>query len=228
MAPNRSDQQREENPRQGTSTTLGKTSERSETGTERSDRQRSIDTAREEGRSTGVAGRPMTSPVYGRSTQTSPFMLMRRMADDMDRLFENFGFGRLGLAPSFGTGLNRDLWTGSSALDQPIWSPEVDTFRRGDNLVVRADLPGLNKDDVKVEIDNGVLTISGERRDEREERRDDFYVSERSYGQFYRAIPLPEGLTSDQVDATFKDGVLEVTLPVPKQPERKAKQIQIR
>jgi HSP20 family protein len=157
-------------------------------------------------------------------------MLMRRMAEDMDRLFENFGFGRtgLGLAPSFGTALDRDLWSGSPALGQALWSPQVDTFRKGDKLVVRADLPGLNKDEVKVEVDEGVLTISGERREEQEETREDFYRSERSYGEFYRAIPLPEGVTGDQVDATFKDGVLEVTLPAPKQPERRAKQIQIR
>ncbi|MDQ3948986.1 MAG: Hsp20/alpha crystallin family protein, partial [Gemmatimonadota bacterium] len=154
---------------------------------------------------------------------------MRRMAEDMDRLFENFGFGRsgFGLAPSFATGLDRELWSGSSALEQAVWSPQVETFRRGDKLVVRADLPGLKKEDVKVEVADGMLTISGERREEHEESRDDFYRSERGYGQFYRAIPLPEGVTEEQCEATFKDGVLEVTLPAPKQPERKTRQIQI-
>jgi len=113
-------------------------------------------------------------------------------------------------------------------LDQSAWVPQIEAFRRGDKLVVRADLPGLKKDDVKVEVDDGILAISGERSEEREENRDDFYRSERNYGQFYRAIPLPEGVTGDQCEATFKDGVLEVTLPAPKQPERKARQIPIR
>lgn len=229
MAADKGYQQRDENPHQGPSATLGKASDKQEAGKERSDRQRPVETGREGG-STGVARSGLASPVYGGSAATAPFTLMRRMADDMDRLFENFGFGRtgLGFGPSFGSGLERDLWSGSSVLDQPAWSPQVETFRRGDKLVVRADLPGLNKDDVKVEVDDGVLTISGERREEREENRGDFYRSERSYGQFYRAVPLPEGVSSEQCEAKFKDGVLEVTLPAPKQLERKAKQIQIR
>jgi HSP20 family protein len=132
--------------------------------------------------------------------------MMRRMAEDMDRLFGNFGFG----------------------LQPAAWAPQVETFRRGDQLVVRADLPGMKKDDVNVEVEDGVLTISGERCDEHEEKRDDSYRSERTYGQFYRAIPLPEGVNGDQCDASFKDGVLEVTLPVPKETDRKAKKIQVR
>ena len=95
-------------------------------------------------------------------------------------------------------------------------------------LVVRADLPGVNKDDVHVEVENGVLTISGERRNERNEERDGFYRSERSYGQFFRAIPLPDGVRADQCEAKFNEGVLEISLPIPKQEEHKAKRIQIR
>jgi len=152
------------------------------------------------------------------------------MADDMDRLFENFGLGRMGfgLGPTLGGEIDRDLWRGASVLDQPIWAPQVETFRRGDKLVVRADLPGLSKDDVKVEVEDGVLAISGERREEHEENRDDSYRSERTYGQFYRAIPLPDGVNDSQCDATFKDGVLEVTVGVPKQQERKAKNIPVK
>jgi HSP20 family protein len=155
---------------------------------------------------------------------------MRRMAEDMDRIFQDFGFGSSGLelAPAFGAGLDRELWREASALDQTAWSPQIEMLRRGDKLVVRADLPGLKPEDVNVEIENNVLAISGERSEEREENRDDFYRSERSYGQFYRAVPLPEGVTGEQCEATFKDGVLEVTLPAPKQPERKARQIPIR
>jgi HSP20 family protein len=155
---------------------------------------------------------------------------MRRMAEDMDRIFQDFGLGPvgLGIAPALGGGLDRELWREAAALDQAVWAPQVEMFRRGDRIVVRADLPGLRKDDVRVEVDDGVLTISGERSEEHEEDRGDFYRSERSYGQFYRAIPLPEGVTADQAEATFKDGVLEVTIPAPKQSERKARQVQIR
>jgi HSP20 family protein len=121
------------------------------------------------------------------------------MADDMDRLLENFGLGR-----AFGLGAPAGLWRGVSAEDQSAWLPEVETFRRGDKLVVRADLPGLTKDDVKAEIDNGMLTISGHRSSEREENSDEFYRSERSYGSFYRTIPLPEGIESDNCEATSR------------------------
>ena len=156
--------------------------------------------------------------------------MMRRMAEDMDRMFGNFGFGRagLGLSPFFDTDIDRDLWRRGSNPQQSSWAPQVETFRRGDQLVVRADLPGMKKEDVNVEVDDGVLTISGERCDEHEENGDDSYRSERTYGQFYRAIPLPEGVSDEQCDASFKDGVLEVTLPMPKEPERKAKKIQVR
>jgi HSP20 family protein len=143
------------------------------------------------------------------------------MTEDMDRLFEDFALGR-GLRTGH---LERDPWSGSS--EQAAWMPQVETFRRGDKMVVRADLPGLKREDVNVEVDDGVLTISGERSDEREEKNDEFYRSERSYGQFCRTIPLPQGVTSEQAEATFKDGVLEVAFPSPKQQERKSK-IQIR
>jgi HSP20 family protein len=194
-----------------------------------SDRERSIEKGREESR--GVARRGQSSEVYGpgAGTMTSPFMLMRRMAEDMDRLFENFGFAPMGLTPSFGSRLGRDLWNDNwNTTSTKMWSPQIETFRRGDKLVLRADLPGLKKEDVKVEIENGMLTISGERNEEHEENRDDFYRSERSYGRFYRALPLPDGVGDDQCEASFRDGVLEVSLPAPKQAERKAKQIQIR
>jgi HSP20 family protein len=196
----------------------------------RTDQERALQTGRESASSTGLSRRPQTAPVYGPGRgEVSPFGLMRRISEDMDRLFQNFGFGRtgLGLLPTFGSD-DRDLWRGGSAFDQAAWTPQVETFRRGDKLVFRADLPGLKKEDVKVEIDDGVLAISGERREEREEDRDDYYRSERTYGQFYRAIPLPEGVSDDRCEASFKDGVLEVSLPAPKEEKRTAKQIQVK
>jgi HSP20 family protein len=199
------------------------------------DRERSIATGREEsGRGssgTNMARQGGTSPAS--STAGHPFMLMQRMAQDMDRLFEQLGFGRSGfsLTPSLGARLDEDLWSSRPAVvgtQQTLWSPQVELFQRGDKLVVRADLPGVKKEDLHVEVRNDVLTLSGERHDEQEEKGEGYYHSERSYGRYYREIPLPEGVDADQIHATFTDGVLEVTLPAPKQAERQAKRIEIR
>lgn len=223
---------KQENAQQGSQTTGGTRTEPSRPSDDRGERERSVATTRE-----SPAGRSSQSTAVGRGTTrgpirtfgSDPFLLMRRMSEDMDRLFENFGFGRagLGLTP-FGGSIERSPWSASSALTGQDWSPQVETFRKGDKLVVRADLPGLSKDNVNVEVEDGVLTIDGERSEQNEEDRDDYYRSERSYGRFYRAIPLPDGVNADACEANFKDGVLEVTFPLPKQEERKAKRISIR
>lgn len=172
-----------------------------------SDRERSIQTNREGG---GMVRRGLHAPILGSryAWPASPFHFMRRMAEDMDRLFG------IGLAPI--------------GADRATWSPQVEILRRGDSIVVRADLPGLDKKDVKVEVDDGMLTISGERCEESEEDGTDFYRSERSYGKFFRAVPLPEGADADHTEATFKDGVLEITLSAPKKPENKTREVTIR
>lgn len=154
---------------------------------------------------TGLARRDQFTPsLFG----TSPVSIMRRFRDEMDRLFESFGFGR-SLMPSFG----RDLFSGS--FGEGVWSPQVEMFEQGGKLVVRADLPGLKKDEVNVEVTDDAITISGERRSESEEKGEGFYHSERSYGSFFRRIPLPEGVNTEEADATFNNGVLEVKLPAP-------------
>jgi HSP20 family protein len=94
-------------------------------------------------------------------------------------------------------------------------------------LAIRADLPGLSKDDVRVEIENGMLTISAEREDQHTEDRDNYYRTERSYGRFFRAVALPDGADADKCDATFKNGVLEVTIPAPSGKMKKSKQVPI-
>jgi HSP20 family protein len=137
---------------------------------------------------------------------TSPFELMRRFTDEMDRAFENWG-------------LSRGSWAGGG--QTALWSPAVEVFERDNNLVVRAELPGLNKDDVKVEMTDAGLVIQGERKREHEEKGEGFYRSERSYGQFYRLIPLPEGADAEQAKAQFENGVLEVAVPVPESQRRR-------
>ena len=200
-------------------------------GVQGTDRERTIRSAPDVGsqRTMGSGRSSSIAPVYGSSAAASPFGLMRRMAEDMDRIFEDFGFAgpSFAMSPLLSPALQRSAGGMTSPQAHP-WTPALETFRRGDTLVVRADLPGLRKEDVEVEIDDGVLTISGERTEEKVENRDDYYRTERRYGRFHRALALPEGVTGESCDATFKDGVLEVTLPMPKKSERKARQIAIK
>ena len=154
----------------------------------------------------------------------SPFTLMRRVAEDMDRMFESFGFGRGRFAPRFWPEIP-DRFAES---ELAVWAPEIEVFEREGQFVVRADLPGLKKDDVRVEVTDNALILEGERRKEQEERREGFYRTERSYGRFSRAIPLPEGVDTEDVKADFKNGVLEVRLPAPKRPEQRRRQIEVR
>lgn len=199
----------------------------------RTDRERGVETSREVGRpqrgltTSRQRGGAMTP--YG-AQALSPFTMMRRMMDDMDRMFENVGIGRgLGLSPwrAFD---ELDELTQLPALAQAtnLWTPPLEVFERGNDLVVRADLPGLSRDDVNVEVDNGVLTISGERRAEQEESRGGVYRSERSYGAFSRSVALPEGVNEEQVKATFKDGVLDVTIPKPSEQQRRGRRIDVK
>ncbi len=154
---------------------------------------------------TGIARRESGSPI----STINPFSFMRRFSEDMDRLFGDFGLGR-GLASGFGREFGR-----LTDLEGSMWSPQVEAFERDGKLVVRADLPGLTKDDINVDITDDAIKIRGERRQEKEEKEEGYYRSERSYGSFYREIPLPSGVRGEGANATFRDGVLEITLPAP-------------
>ena len=123
----------------------------------------------------------------------------------------------------FGTFLNEPFslfresrpWLGTRRRTPGLWSPQIETFQRGDQYVVRADLPGMKKDNVHIDLTDDSLTIEGERREEREEDREGFYRSERTYGSFCRVVPLPEGAIPESAKATFNNGVLEVTIQAP-------------
>lgn len=95
------------------------------------------------------------------------------------------------------------------------WYPEIDIFDDENCLVAKVDLPGMKKDEVKVEVVDGQLTIAGERRTASDDKKHSFYRCERASGSFYRAIPLPAGIATDDVTATFADGVLTVRVPLP-------------
>jgi HSP20 family protein len=150
-----------------------------------------------------------------------------RLTDEIDRFFDDFGFGRGWLASRFGRHSLMPRWWMGSRSDLDMWAPEVEVFQRDNNLVVRADLPGMTKDDVKIDITDEALTLQGERKREHEEEREGYYRSERSYGSFYRVLPLPQGAITNQAKATFRDGVLEITMPAPPQEVTQGRRIEI-
>jgi HSP20 family protein len=140
----------------------------------------------------------------------SPLGLMRRFADEMDRAFSN-----LGATP-----------TGTSWGREPAWAPAVEIRETDNNLVVSAELPGLTEKDVKVEATPEGLVIEGERKREYTGEEGGLHRSERAYGRFWRLIPLPEGAEVESAKASFENGILEVTIPVPES-QQKRRQIPI-
>jgi len=154
---------------------------------------------------TGIARREQSANLR----TISPFSLMRRFSDEMDQLFGDFGFGG-----SLASGLGRELGR-LADLEGSMWLPQVEAFERDGQLIIRADLPGLTKDDINVDITDDAIKIRGERRQEKEENEAGYYRSERSYGSFYREIPLPAGVNGEEAKASFRNGVLEITMPAP-------------
>jgi HSP20 family protein len=144
-----------------------------------------------------------------------PFALLRQLTSDFDRMFGESW-------PTFQWPVLR-----TRPAEEQSWFPEIDVFEKDNRLVTKIDLPGMKKEDVKVEVTDGNLTISGERKTEAEEKKENFYRCEREYGSFYRAVPLPPGVKLEDVKATFADGVLEVSVPLPAQPEAKVRKVDI-
>lgn len=157
-------------------------------------------------------GNQMTRPSPSSWSGGSPFSQIRRLNEEMDRWFGG-GFGNFQSVNFSGP--------------EGAWAPSVEVFQRADELVVRAELPGLDKNDVDVEVSDDALTIRGERKQEHEEEREGFYRSERIYGSFYRVIPLPEGAIADSAKASFKNGVLEVNVQVPPAEVRRGRKLEI-
>jgi|SRR5919201_1028404 HSP20 family protein len=105
------------------------------------------------------------------------------------------------------------------------WAPAMDLVEADDHFVLKADLPGLSEDDVAIEVQDGTLTVSGERKAENEKREKGWYRLERSFGRFSRSLTLPEGVDADKIEASFDKGVLEIRIPKPE--ERKPRRITI-
>lgn len=161
-----------------------------------------------------------------RDYSSGPFGLMRQMQDEVDRWFERAGIGRGWTSPSAWASAPAE-WTSRVAEQAGDWMPAVDAFQRGNEFVVRLDVPGMTRADLNVEVGEDSLTISGERKQEQTNEREGMFWSERSYGSFCRVVPLPPGAISDSAKANFNNGVLEVVMQAPSPETRRGRKIDI-
>lgn len=152
-------------------------------------------------------------------TSGNPMSMLERFADEIDSVFGDFGLGRSWL---------RRGWMGRPLTSAQMWSPAIEVHQQNNEFVVRAELPGINKGDINVDVSDDDITISGERRQEQESERGGVYRSERRYGSFSRTIPLPEGAIADQAKATFKAGVLEIRMPAPPEQVARGRRLEIK
>ena len=130
----------------------------------------------------------------GTLTRWDPFAELGELRSRFDRMFEDWLDGR-----------------------ERAWTPAIDVVREDGHLVVRADLPGIKPEEVKIEVEDDILTISGEH-EERSEKKDKGYVRrERRYGSFSRSMALPAGVDAKKIEASTRDGVVEVTIPLPEE-----------
>lgn len=140
----------------------------------------------------------------------SPFRQWSRLHDEIDRLFEEpLGAWSVTTAPLF-----------------EGWSPAVDVYEDKDNVRVKAELPGMKKEDIEVSVADNMLHIAGERKEETEHKETGSYHSERYFGRFQRSLPLPEPVQGDKIHAEYRDGILTITCP--KTEEAKRKQIEVK
>lgn len=143
----------------------------------------------------------------------SPFETMEKWFEELwRRPFSLFG-------PS--------LWPEMRLAEREMISPSVDIYEEGNDIVLKADIPGIKKDDLSISLTDNILTISGEKRKEEKVERDTYYRYERSYGSFSRRFELPEGIDSDKVRAHYGDGVLEVRIAKTEEAKKHSKKITV-
>lgn len=147
------------------------------------------------------------------SRATDPFEVMR---DEMNRLFDRFDRGWPGLQQLFARGGEDTMRVGLDVRDE------------GKSIVIEAELPGVDEKDVKVTFSNGILSVSGEKKQEREEKKDNYYLSERSFGSFSRAIRLPDTVDDAKIEAHFEKGVLKITAAKKPEAVKAERQIEIK
>ena len=135
-------------------------------------------------------------------TRWEPFAELGELRAHFDRMRGELGDGREG-----------------------AWIPAIDVVREDDHLVLRADLPGIKPEEVNIEVEDDILTVSGEHRESNEEKDKNYVRRERRYGSFHRSMALPTGVDPKKIKAKTHDGVVEVTIPLPKEPEKKKVEI---
>jgi HSP20 family protein len=133
----------------------------------------------------------------GTLTRWYPFAELGELRSHFDRMFDEFSYGR-----------------------ERVWTPAIDVVRDNGNLVVRADIPGIKPEEVKIEVEDDILTVSGEHEEHKEEKDKNYVRRERRYGSFSRSMALPPGVEAKSIVAKTHDGVVEVTIPLPKKAEK--------
>src|SRR5437773_10756877 len=139
-----------------------------------------------------------------------PFRDLRTLQEEVNRLFSN------NLAPSFG----------DEGIGRGAWNPNVDIYENKDQIVLEAELPGMNREDFDLTIENNVITLRGARRFEKKDDADNYHRVERAYGSFTRSFTLPQTVTPEGASADYRNGVLRVTIP--KREETKARRIEVK
>lgn len=155
---------------------------------------------------TRTTGREVRPPVFGFE---EPFLRSNF-----------FGINPIGLVRQFTEDIERAFGPRDQIAGRVAWMPAIEMKEVNGNLLVNAELPGMKKEDVKVTIANDLLCLEGERKEVKEDKSNDTFRSERTYGRFYRAIPLPKGSKAELAAAKFTDGMLEVSIPIPKAAEK--------
>ena len=159
-----------------------------------------------------------TAPVKKSNGKLQPFGFFDELEDEMQRFFR----WPFVVAPSFSRPVQ------AYARTSMAYAPRTDIFEMDGTLVVKAELPGLKKEDVQVEIVGTDLVISGETKTDTEVKETDYYRMERSFGSFYRRLPLPVGTAPEQITATLSDGVLEVLIAKPAERKTEVTKIEVK
>jgi HSP20 family protein len=159
-----------------------------------------------------------TSQPEGLALRT-PFGTLSRLEQDMERMFNEF---RRRPLLSF---WEPDRWWPGRTLG--LQMPAVDVYEEKDDVVVKAEIPGLSKEEIEVTLTDSTLTIQGERKKEEETKEKNYYCSERSSGSFARRLELPADVKADQAKASFKDGILEIRLPKTEEAKKKAVKVKV-
>jgi HSP20 family protein len=157
------------------------------------------------------------SPLFNAGRLVTPWELMRRMNAELDRLVAAVDMQRSAGSAEQRTSNTQTSMTdgrGADELARVDWVPRIEVLQREGEMVVRAELPGVDPDKIEVNVQNGILSIWGERQQERREDHDGTVRTERVYGTFFRSIPLPDGANEELAAATLRNGVLEVTIPM--------------